>query len=45
MREDTSSMFAMPGDADYLHASLRGCPYCDNFCYDHYLEWRWRNQS
>jgi hypothetical protein len=39
------SMLQMHADAGTLHASLRGCPYCDNFCYDHYLEWRWRNDS
>ena len=39
------SMLQMHADAGTLHASLRGCPYCDNFCYDHYLEWRWRNGS
>jgi len=39
------SMLQMHADAGTLHASLRGCPYCDNFCYDHYLEWRWRNHS
>ena len=26
-----------------LHASLAGCEYCENFCYDHWLEWRWRH--
>ncbi len=39
------SMLRMPADAATLHASLHGCPHCDNFCYDHYLEWRWRNGS
>lgn len=45
MRRDTKSMFALPGGHRALHASLAGCPYCDNFCYDHYIEWRFRNES
>ena len=45
MRRDTQSMFQLPGTARELHASLRGCSYCENFCYDHYLEWRFRNES
>ena len=45
MRRDTSSMFQLPGTAKELHYSLEGCPYCSNFCYDHYLEWRFRNES
>ena len=45
MRYDTSTMFALPGGERRLHSSLAGCPYCDNFCYDHYLEWRFRNES
>ena len=45
MVRDTDSMFAMGGAETALHSSLAGCPYCANFCYDHYLEWRWRNAS
>ena len=45
MRKDTASMFALPGGTRTLHASLAGCPYCENFCYDHYLEWRFRQAS
>jgi len=42
---DFESMLELPGDAKELHHSLQGCPYCENFCYDHYLERRWRNAS
>lgn len=35
-------MLALPDGAP-LHPSLRGCAYCENLCYDHWLEWRWRN--
>jgi len=46
VRDVEKSMLHMPaGSALPLHASLQGCPYCENFCYDHYLEWRWRNES
>ena len=45
LREDFESMLRLKDDAVELHASLSGCPYCSNFCYDHYLEWRWRNAS
>ena len=48
MRRDVlagpAPMLALPAAAP-LHASLRGCGYCENFCYDHYLEWRWRHAS
>ncbi|KAL3929374.1 MAG: hypothetical protein SGPRY_001986 [Prymnesium sp.] len=48
MRHDVLSgpepMLDLPADAP-LHHSLVGCSYCENFCYDHYLEWRWRNAS
>ena len=37
-------MLALRADAP-LHSSLAGCSYCENFCYDHYLEWRWRDAS
>ena len=37
-------MLELPASAP-LHSSLAGCPYCENFCYDHYLEWRWRRAS
>ena len=30
-------MLDLPASAP-LHSSLAGCPYCENFCYDHYLE-------
>ena len=45
MRREVPSMLAMPGDARELHETLAGCPYCANFCYDHYLEWRWREST
>ena len=45
MRADFSSMLQQPGNSTELHPSLKGCPYCENFCYDHYLEWRWRHAS
>ena len=32
-------------DGAPLHRSLAGCPYCENWCYDHYLEWRWREAA
>ena len=38
-------MLRLPGGTADLHPSLAGCPYCANFCYDHYLEWRWRHAS
>eukprot|EP00966_Prymnesium_polylepis_P144549 3337991-Prymnesium_polylepis.1 len=48
MRDDALSgpapMLALPAGAS-LHHSLAGCDYCENFCYDHYLEWRWRHAS
>ena len=48
MRHDVlagpAPMLALPAAAP-LHASLAGCGYCENFCYDHYLEWRWRHAS
>ena len=48
MRSDALSgaepMLSLPAAAP-LHHSLAGCPYCENFCYDHYLEWRWRRAS
>jgi hypothetical protein len=42
---DFTSMLALPSNATALHPSLRGCPYCSNFCYDHYLEWRHRHSA
>jgi len=42
---DFTSMLALPSNATALHPSLHGCPYCSNFCYDHYLEWRHRGSA
>jgi hypothetical protein len=48
MRHDFLSgpqpMLSLSGSAP-LHASLEGCDYCENLCYDHWLEWRWRDAA
>ena len=38
------AMLALPESAP-LHTSMRGCAYCENLCYDHWLEWRWREAA
>lgn len=43
--DDFTSMLQLRGNETALHSSLHGCPYCLNFCYDHYLEWRHRRSS
>ena len=37
-------MLALPAGSP-LHHSMAGCSWCENFCYDHYLEWRLRHAS
>ena len=45
MQHDVGSMLSMPAGEKRLHESMHGCSYCTNFCYDHYLEWRWRDAA
>jgi hypothetical protein len=45
LEADFTSMLALHSNATALHPTLLGCPYCANFCYDHYLEWRHRGSS
>ena len=48
MRDDAVAgnqpMLSLPADAP-LHHSMVGCGWCENFCYDHYLEWSLRHAS
>ena len=39
--DGSQPMLALPDGAP-LHSSMAGCSYCENLCYDHWLEWRWR---
>lgn len=42
--DGASPMLSLPDGAP-LHASMQGCAYCENLCYDHWLEWRWRDRG
>eukprot|EP00455_Lapot_gusevi_P035531 TRINITY_DN3935_c0_g1_i3.p1 TRINITY_DN3935_c0_g1~~TRINITY_DN3935_c0_g1_i3.p1 ORF type:complete len:181 (+),score=4.80 TRINITY_DN3935_c0_g1_i3:79-621(+) len=42
LMEDLDSILGW--QAAEVHPMFKGCPYCENFCYDHYVEWRFRGQ-
>ena len=49
MLRDVEPLLASPRKARRADGARRdplaGCPYCCEYCYDHYLEWWWRNAA